>query len=332
MTKRKGRAGRLVNQVVAPITRWGYDRLAAASHLDSDRLCLAVGRCEAFQRAGLDPGQWHEAEFKVFSQWNEDGLIQHLIRHVPLEDRTFVEFGVDDYRESNTRFLLEYSGWSGVVFDGGSAHRKFVYEDSELGWRYPINARTAFLTTTNINDELLRSQVDGDIGLLSIDIDGNDYWVWDAITSVWPRIVIAEFNSTFGSKYPITVPYAEDFDHATAHYSRLYFGASLPALVYLAQCKGYRFVGCESHGANAFFVREDVAELIPAVDVDDSWVESQFRSSRDRSGRLTYITDHRQRLQLMADLVVEIVPTGERSTIGDLFSLDPRDRHRGSQS
>jgi hypothetical protein len=161
----------------------------------------------------------------------------------------------------------------------------------------------------------------GDVGVLSIDVDGNDYWIWDAITVVSPRIVVIEFNSTFGCVFPVSVPYREDFDCATAHYSRLYFGASLPALVDLGQRKGYRFVGCESHGANAFFVREDVAGSVPAADARSDWIEGRFRSSRDAAGHLTYITDHRHRLELMADLVVELVPSGERTTISDLYDL-----------
>lgn len=298
------------------------DRLDSSICSCNDRLRLALGEYLATERGGrgLAPGRWNEAEFRVFSQWNEDGLIQHLIRNVLIADTTFVELGVGDYRESNTRFLLHYSGWSGVAFDTGTAHRQFVYEGSDIGWRYPIDARTAFLTKENINDELRKADVHGDIGLLSIDIDGNDYWVWEAITVASPRIVISEFNSTFGCEHSVTVPYSQDFSYRKAHESGLYFGASLPALVYLARSKGYRFVGCESHGANAFFVREDVAQSMPAIGVAAGWVESRFRGSMGGTG-LTYVTGHRRRLEIMADLVVEIVPKGVQITIGELFGL-----------
>ena len=133
----------------------------------------------------------------------------------------------------------------------------------------------------------------GDIGLISIDVDGIDYWIWDAIDVVSPRIVVIEFNSVFGCDHPVTVPYDPAFDCTVAHSSRLYFGASLPALVALGKRKGYRFVGCESHGANAFFVRDDVGRKLPRRTARDGYVSSRFRSSATRreasrsSGRTT---------------------------------------------
>jgi hypothetical protein len=230
-----------------------------ASSQELDALRIATGRLEALARADVQSGDLHAAEFRVFSQWNEDGVIQHLLRHVPVRDRTFVEFGVDDYREANTRFLLMNDGWQGLVLDDGDAHRRFVYEESELGWRYPIDARSAFLSRESINDALGDAGYDRDLGLLSIDVDGMDYWIWDAIEAVLPRIVVIEFNSLFGCEHAVTVPYDSAFNYATAHPSHLYYGASLPALVKLGERKGYQFVGCESHGANAFFVRNDIA-------------------------------------------------------------------------
>jgi hypothetical protein len=286
-----------------------------------EALRFELGQAQAAMRAHLAPGEWLAAEFQVFSQWNDDGLIQHLVRHVPIERSTFVEFGVESYRESNTRFLLQHNNWSGVIFDGGDAHRQFVYQQSEIGWRYAIDARTAFLTRETINEEFRKAGLCGDIGLLSIDVDGNDYWLWKAIDTVSPRIVICEFNSTFGPEHLITVPYSSEFSHVEAHYSRLYFGASLPALVELGKQKEHRFVGCESHGANAFFVREDVAGLLPSLAASEGWVRSRFRSSRNRAGQLTYVGDHRERLRLIADMTVETRPGGERRSIRDVFDL-----------
>jgi hypothetical protein len=104
---------------------------------DFDDLRASIGRVEALLRAGALPGDLRSAEFKTFSQWNEDGIVQHLIHHVPIDNPTFIEFGVEDYRESNTRFLLVNNGWRGLIVDGGEAHQKFVYEESTLGWRYP---------------------------------------------------------------------------------------------------------------------------------------------------------------------------------------------------
>ena len=286
---------------------------------DFDDLRAATGRIEALLRADAAPGDLRAAEFKTFSQWNEDGIIQHLIRHVPIEHPAFIEFGVEDYREANTRFLLVNNGWRGLIVDGGEAHQKFVYEQSTLGWRYGIDARRAFVSPDTINGLFREAGFVGDIGLLSIDVDGIDYWMWRAIEVVSPRIVVVEFNSTFGADHAITVPYDPDFDYVTAHYSYLYFGASLPAFFDLARQKGYRFVGCESHGANAFFVRDDVAGSLPALTVAEGYVASQFRSARDEAGRLVFTDTHRAQLDVIAGMEVETVPEGSRTTIGELF-------------
>lgn len=110
-----------------------------------------------------------------------------------------------------------------------------------------------FVTTENINDLFRGNGVDGDIGLLSIDINGNDYWVWEAIKDVSPRIVMVEYNARFGSHRAVTVPYDPAFGRAKAHHSRIYYGASLAALVLLGSRKGYEFVGCNSTGNDAFW-------------------------------------------------------------------------------
>ena len=139
-----------------------------------ERMQEALGRIEARQLAGALQGDLRESEFRTFSQWGEDGIIQRLIRTVPIERRLFVEFGVQDYSEANTRFLLLHDNWSGLVMDGDEANIESIRR-SDLFWRHNLKAHRAFITRENI-DELLRANgVEGDIGLLSIDIDGNDY-------------------------------------------------------------------------------------------------------------------------------------------------------------
>jgi len=318
----KRRLARRAEHLLGPIVDTKSAVLERRLREETDALRAAVGRGECQARAGAAPGDLRAAEFQVFSQWNEDGVIQHLVRNVPIADPTFIEFGVESYRESNTRFLLVNNAWRGLAIDGGDAHRRFLYSDSELGWRYPIDARTAFLTRETVNDVFRDAGFVGDVGLLSIDVDGNDYWLWDAIDVVSPRVVIVEYNSTFGAEHAVTVPYDPTFDVAEAHFSRLYFGASLPALVGLGGRKGYQFVGCESHGANAFFVRNDVAGRLPSLSAAQGYVASWFRSSRDEAGRLTFVGPHADRLALMGNEVVEHVPDGRRVRIRDLFRLD----------
>lgn len=231
-----------------------------------DRNAVLLGRLLA-QHVARDATleRLTQSEFKVFSQFGEDGIIQYLISRVPIEKRVFVEFGVGDYAESNTRFLLVNDKWSGLVIEG-NAERVETIRRGELYLRHSLRAAAAFITRENINEIIGDAGIEGDIGLLSIDIDGNDYWVWQAISVVQPRIVVCEFHSRFGYEDAVTVPYRADFHSGRAHPSRLFYGASLPALCLLAEQKGYDFVGCTSEGVNAFFVRRDVSGGLAKLD------------------------------------------------------------------
>ncbi|NJL53238.1 MAG: hypothetical protein HC930_15550 [Hydrococcus sp. SU_1_0] len=137
-------------------------------------------------------------EFQVFSQWGEDGIIQALISEIEIERKIFVEFGVQDYTEANTRFLLVNNNWSGLVMDSSPEYIQYIKQD-RIYWRYNLKAECAFIDKDNINELLINNGITGDIGLLSIDVDGNDYWIWEAIHCISPRIVISEYNGLFGN-------------------------------------------------------------------------------------------------------------------------------------
>lgn len=231
-----------------------------------------------------------DAEFKVFSQWGDDGLIQFLVSALDVANEYFVEFGVEDYRESNTRFLMMNNNWSGMVMDASPKNiDKIVH--SEYFWKYDLKATCAFIRRGNINELLAEAGVAGKIGLLHIDIDGNDYWIWEAISVTEPVIVIVEYNSVFGVDRAITIPYQETFARTTAHFSNLFYGASLRALGHLAGKKGYAFVGCNSAGNNAYFVRRDkLNQRVGEIPLEEGFVRSKFRESRGKGGELTYLS------------------------------------------
>lgn len=295
------------------------DRLLAPLAARQDDLALAIGRAETRAVRAADYRDIREAEFRVFSQWGEDGIIQYLISRVPIERPVFVEFGVEDYRESNTRFLLQNDHWEGLIIDGGTAHLDFL-DQGELRWRYTIEARSAFLTRENINQVISDAGVTGDIGLLSVDVDGNDYWLLDAVDVVSPRILIVEYNSLFGPDASVTVPYDAAFDRRHAHWSSLWYGASLAALDELARRKGFRLVGCNRAGINAFFVREDVVGDLPVLDPRSAYVRARHRESRDREGRLTYVSGQADKLALIADQPLVEVGTGRMATVRELVT------------
>lgn len=278
--------------------------LSAQLHLDRVRRLAAIENLS-------------EAEFRAFSQWGEDGIIQYLISRIPIENRAFVEFGVENYLESNTRFLLINDNWKGLVLDGSQKHIDFIRSD-DLYWRHDLRAECRFITRENINETLAGCGFKGDIGLLSIDIDGNDYWVWEKIDVIRPRIVICEYRSLFGCKHPVTVPYKADFTRTGAHYSNLYYGASLPALCRLAEKKAYDFVGSNSAGSNAFFVRNDLQHGLPALTAAEGFVESKVRESRNDAGDLTFLAGP-ERLQLIKDLPVHDIERDITLPISDLI-------------
>lgn len=273
-----------------------------------DRLQQAVGRLEARQLAAMDHDELHANEFQVYSQWGEDGILQHLIRRVPIERKLFVEIGVETYVEANTRFLAEHNNWAGLLLEA-DAEQVAAIRSNRIYWAANLKAVTAFVTCENVNDLLVEQGLVADIGLLSIDVDGNDYWLWEAITAVNPRIVVCEYNSFLGSDRPLVVPYAADFRRSQAHYSWLYYGASLPALAYLAERKGYQMAGTNSAGNNAFFIRRDVAQDVPERSVVESFTPARFREAHDETGRLTYL-GYADGQALIGDMPVCDVATG----------------------
>jgi hypothetical protein len=250
----------------------------------------ALGRIESRQLQTETNQNLASNEFRVFSQWGEDGIIQFLINNIKIDRKLFVEFGADNYKESNTRFLLINNNWAGLVMDSNENSINCIKNDS-IYWQYNLKAVRSFITKDNINNLIRENGIKGEIGLLSIDIDSNDYWVWQAIDVISPAIVIVEYNFRFGKERAVTIPYDENFDRSKAHYSMIYYGASLKALFLLAKEKGYTFVGCNSAGCNAFFVRRDLKpDAVREQTVEDGYVAGQFRESRDRNGNLAYLS------------------------------------------
>ncbi len=229
-----------------------------------------------------------DIEFKAFSQWGEDGIIDWLVNLIPSINPSFVEFGVSDYRESNTRLLLQSKNWRGLIIDGSEENISAI-KSQEIYWKYDIEAKQAFITTENINTLISESGFQNDIGLLSVDIDGNDYWVWEAITTINPAIVICEYNTAFGDIYPLTIPYQPDFQRKEAHHSLLYFGASIQALISLGKEKGYTCIGTTSSGCNAFFIRNDLAHHVLDSIEKTSIYPCKAREARSETGEMLYI-------------------------------------------
>jgi hypothetical protein len=252
---------------------------------------------------------FYDCEFKIFSQFGDDGLIQYLIKHIDIENEVFIEFGVEDYTESNTRFLMVNNNWEGFVMDGSEKNMEKLRNQNWF-WKYSLKCRAVFITKDNIN-ALLAETGFKNIGLLHIDIDGNDAHILAEIDlkELNPSIIIMEYNSVFGKERAISVPYDKDFIRTEKHYSNLYWGASLAALTYIANNKGYGLVGCNLAGNNAYFVRKDLLnKIIKEKTVDEAYILSKFRESRNIDYSLSYL-DGDERYEMIKGLDVINVAT-----------------------
>lgn len=215
----------------------------------------------------------HEAEFSIFSQGGDDGIIQYLVSKIDCPKR-FIDMGAGTYTQPDTRFLLQYSNWSGLAIDSSPVEEKLPLFDLET--------KQAFITAENAND-----LIKGEVGLLNIDIDGNDYWVWKAI-KINPAIVVIEYNPFFGL-HPITIPYNKDFIRTKSDYGTIYCGASLTALYDLAKNKGYTFVGCSRQGLNAYFVRNDKVGDLKILTPEEGFIPSYGKEHRDKNGKVYFM-------------------------------------------
>lgn len=231
------------------------------SHLD-DRLFDAETRRAQLARVVLRErfatlfADGEGDEFQVFSQNGEDGLLLGILAKMAGVSKNFVEIGVEDGLECNTAVLGFVLGWDGVMVEGealrASAARKMAAR-MLVGRANRVEVRQAFVTAENVED-IVGS---GPLGVLSIDVDGMDYWLWKAVP-VAADVVVIEYNASMGRQRAVTVPYDAEFSAMQSHASGYYHGASLPALAKLGRAKGYSLVAVDAAGVNAFFVRDAV--------------------------------------------------------------------------
>jgi len=216
------------------------------------------------------------SEFKIYSQNGEDGIINYIFSKIGTTNKTVVEFGIENGRECNSANLIINNGWNGLLMDGDKKcvlEANFYYNNRLWVMPNQVKIINRFITKENINRLIADGGISGEIDLLSIDIDGNDYWVLEAINVISPRVLIMEYNAAFGDSRSITVEYESSFQRGGKYNNESYFGASLAALTKLAKIKGYILVGCESTGCNAFFIRKDLAKKfkIKELSVKDAY-------------------------------------------------------------
>ena len=234
-----------------------------------------------------------QANYKVFSQNGEDGIIQYLIKSLKLNHIKFVEIGTQDYTESNTRYIFQTMRCEGLIIDPIKNLETLVKKNIPKFWKNNLKIINKFATPENINSLLDNSNFHKDIDLFSLDIDGIDYWIIKKLKKNISKIFVAEYNPYFGPDLEITVPNINNFDRTSYHYSSLCWGVSLKSLIKIMIEKNYTFVGSNDLRNNAFFVSNDHIDKIklkkPNLENLFEFTNATYRESRDQIGNLTFI-------------------------------------------
>ncbi|MDC1254184.1 hypothetical protein N8Z35_04525 [Pelagibacteraceae bacterium] len=244
-----------------------------------------------------------DVEFKVYSQNGEDGIIDYLIYALSIKKLRFVEIGVGDYTECNTRFLINSYPFRGLLCDINSKLKdnvKYTYD----AHRGSIKVFNNYVNSSNILEILKSNNFHKKLNLFSIDIDSMDYYVIEKLPNEISDIFIAEYNQNFGPNLEVTVPHLDQFDRHKYHYSGQCYGLSLRALINLMKKKGYVFLGCNVECCNAFFILESKKDLIKLSLPDENDLTSYFNDyvcdMRDKDGNILNISID-ERLEYIKD-------------------------------
>ena len=251
----------------------------------------------------------NDLDYKVFSQYGEDGIIDYLLHSLKIDKPKFVEIGIGDYLECNTRFLVERTSPKGLVIDCIKNLKEKISKNIKLA-RTDITIIETFISSKNINSIMKVNGFDKDIDLFSLDIDGVDYWVLKELPKDFSKIAVIEFNYTFGSKKEITVPNRKNFDRSKYHYSNLCFGASLRAMINLMKKKNFVFIGTNLQRLNAFFVSKKYIKKInlniPKTNDLAKFTDSNISESRSRNNSLTYLSGKKKIEKIYECKVIDV--------------------------
>ena len=262
------------------------------NYFDKKLLMLGTSHILNMRKNYKNISNLNEVDFKVFSQNGEDGIIDYLLFSLQIEKPKFIEIGVGDYYESNTRFLFERSSGDGLIIDIIDNFQKRVKKNIKL-WRGNLKILNRKIDSENILATLKEFNFFDNIDLFSIDVDGIDYWILEKMPKKFCKLIVAEYNPYFGSNLEISVPNDKNFDRSKYHHSNLCYGASLKSIINLLYRKGFVFLGTNLFKNNAFFVNSDFKDNlfleIPNNNELNSFTNASFRESRDINNKLNFI-------------------------------------------
>lgn len=232
-----------------------------------------------------------DASFSVYSQNGEDGILSYLVRKLEILRPSIIEFGAGDFSECNSRFLVEFFNASSFLVDGNSSLVSNVQKSRLMG-KATLAAKQEWITRENAKQIFHEgAEMLGGIDIVSLDLDGMDYWVLSTLPLENVSILVIEFNAVLSTRLAVTVPYDSNFNRSRGHFSNLYYGASLKAFCDFLRPKNFHLVGTTLQGSNAFFVRSEKLHIFKELQIDLLvFQDSRSRESRDLSGNLTYLT------------------------------------------
>lgn len=264
-----------------------------------------------------------DVDYKIFSQNGEDGILDYLLTSLAIENPKFLEIGVGDFTECNTRFIFDRCSAKGTIIDCINNFEEKVKKNVEL-WKGDLKIINKKINSENIGDLIENSDCFFNLDIFSLDIDGIDYWIINELPENFAKIVVLEYNPLFGSNLEVTVPNLPDFDRSSYHYSNLCFGMSLKAAINLMLKKNFYFIGTNLFKNNAFFVnkkflKEKYFNNLQVKSIEDS-VNSNFTESRSKGGLLNYLNKKNRIKEIQDCDVINLANLGsEKKKIKDLL-------------
>lgn len=250
-----------------------------------------------------------DVDYKIFSQNGEDGIIDYLLSQLSIEKPKFVEIGVGDYTEANTRFVFERTSAKGVIIDCIYGLEKKISKNLAT-WRGELNVINRSVNSKNIIEILSTFDSLRDLDLFSIDIDGIDYWILNKLPENFSKIAIIEYNPIFGKDIEVSVPNIDNFNRTKYHYSNLCFGMSLKAAIKIMQSKNFYFLGTNLFRNNAFFVSNDFKKnkYFSNLEINEleKYVDSNFSESRNKNGKLNFLNKKKQIMEILDCEIVDL--------------------------
>lgn len=267
----------------------------------------------------------NDVEYKVFSQNGEDGIIDFLLNRLNIQNPKFLEIGVGDYKESNTRFIFMKSPQKGMIIDNVKNLKQKVSKHVTL-WKGNLKIIEKTVNSDNVSNILEINDFNNNLDLFSLDIDGIDYWIMKELPDNLSKIVITEYNATFGANCEITVPNIKNFNRTKYHYSNLCYGMSLKAIINLMMRKNYIFVGANKACNNAFFITKSEVEKLnidlPDVNNLEKYTQSNILESRSNSGALSFLSGEQKLKEISDCKVIDLSDQKEKLIlIKDLFKI-----------